>query len=319
MQNSNHLLHFNLQLFAEGGDGGTSASGTMGETAVAATPQTMGVKRGRSNPLADVKYGIQPDETLAQTTDVQQTENASTEIDRNAEFEKLIKGDYKDAYNQRVQETVQKRLKGTKEITDKYEALAPVLEILSKKHGVEEGNIDALIKAIEEDDSYFEEEALEKGMTVEELKRIRKIEKENSQLKAEMAENQRRANAAKLYGEWLRQAEEVKGIYPSFDLETELRNPAFRRLVQDPAIGVRTAYEAIHHDDVVQGAMQFTAQAVEQKLVNNIIAGGARPIENGNASQSASLTKSDVSQLSKADRAEIARRVARGEKITFSK
>ncbi len=318
MQNSNYLLRFNLQLFAEGagGDGGTSASGTMGETAAAATSQT-GVKRGKSNPLADVKYGIQPDETPAQTTDVQQNEDAGTEIDRNAEFEKLIKGDYKDVYNQRVQDTVQKRLKGTKEITDKYEALAPVLEILSEKHGVKEGDVDALIKAIEEDDYYFEEEAMEKGTTVDELKRIRKIERENSQLKAEMAETQRRENAARLYGEWMRQAEQVKAIYPSFDLEAELRNPAFRRLVQDPAIGVRTAYEAIHHDDVVAGAMQFTAQKVEQKLANNVIAGGARPIENGNASQSASLTKSDVSQLTKADRDEIVRRVARGEKIRF--
>ena len=63
--------------------------------------------------------------------------------------------------------------------------------------------------------------------------------------------------------------------------------------------------------------MQFTAKQVEQKLTNKIVANGARPTENGMTSQSASLTKSDVSQLTKADRAEIARRVARGEKIRF--
>ena len=315
MKNKNNLLRLDLQLFSEGGDGGTGESGAMGVTGTDATSQNLGVKKGKSNPLSDVKYGIQEEETSAQTTDVQ--EDASTEIDLDAEFEKLIKGDYKDIYNQRVQDTVQKRLKGTKEITDKYESLAPLLEILNKKYGVAEGDIKALVNAVEEDDSYFEEEALEKGISVEELKRIRKIEKENSQLKTEMAEAQRRENAARLYGEWMRQAEEVKAIYPSFDLEAELQNPAFRRLAQDPAIGVRTAYEAIHHNDVVQSAMQFTAQKVEQKLANNIIAGGARPIENGNASQSASLTKSDVSQLTKADRDEIVRRVARGEKIRF--
>jgi hypothetical protein len=63
--------------------------------------------------------------------------------------------------------------------------------------------------------------------------------------------------------------------------------------------------------------MQFTAKKVEQNLTNKIIANGARPSENGNSSQGASVTKSDVSALTKADRAEIARRVARGEKISF--
>ena len=81
--------------------------------------------------------------------------------------------------------------------------------------------------------------------------------------------------------------------------------------------GVRTAYEVIHKDEIIPAAMHMTAKTVEQKLTNKIIAGGARPSENGNSSQGASVTKSDVSQLTKADRAEIARRVARGEKISF--
>jgi hypothetical protein len=63
--------------------------------------------------------------------------------------------------------------------------------------------------------------------------------------------------------------------------------------------------------------MQYTAQAVERKITNKVIANGARPTENGISSQSATVTKSDVSLLTKADRQEIARRVARGEKISF--
>ena len=73
----------------------------------------------------------------------------------------------------------------------------------------------------------------------------------------------------------------------------------------------------IHKDDIIPAAMQFTAKTVEQKLTNKIIAGGARPSENGISSQSAAQVKSDVSQLTKADRAEIIRRVQRGEKIRF--
>ena len=52
--------------------------------------------------------------------------------------------------------------------------------------------------------------------------------------------------------------------------------------------------------------------------VNYILAAnGARPQENGMSSKSAAVVKSDVSQLTTADRQEIIRRVQRGEKIRF--
>ena len=301
-----------LQLFAEGasgGDGGTGAEGATGVSATAAGSQSKGVK---SNPLADVKYGIQPTE---ETTPAAEVVENPTE-DRNAKFEALIKGEYKDLYDQKMQDTVQKRLKSTKETVEKYEALAPTLDILAKKYGVDATNIEALNKAIEEDNSFFEEEALEKGITVEQLKEIRKMEKENAELKRQMEEQNRKDNANKVYSQWMNQAESTKQVYPSFDLRTEMQNPKFVDLLRSN-IDVRTAYEVIHKDDIIAGAMQFTAKKVEQNLTNKIIANGARPSENGNSSQGASVTKSDVSTLSKADRAEIARRVARGEKISF--
>ena len=299
----------NLQLFAEGGgDGGTGAEGTTGVSATAAVSQNKGVK---SNPLADVVYGKQAEET----TPAAEVVETPTE-DRNAKFEALIKGEYKDLFDQRMQDTVQKRLKSTKETVDKYNELAPTLEALAKKYGVDASDIKALNKAIEDDDSYYEQEALEKGITVEQLKEIRKMEKENSELKRQMEEQNRKENANKLYAQWMEQADKAKQVYPSFDLRAEMQNPKFVDLLRSN-IDVRTAYEVIHKDDIIAGAMQFTAKTVEQKLTNKIIANGARPSENGNSSQGASVTKSDVSTLTKADRAEIARRVARGEKISF--
>lgn len=297
----------NLQLFAEGS--GTGDGGAMGVTGEAATPQTKGVK----NPLADVKYGVQPE---AQATAVQDTETVETQPDRTAEYKKLIKGDFKDLYDADVQDIVQKRLKGTKEKTDKFDALIPTLETLAKKYGVNVDDIDALNAAIEDDDSYFEEEALEKGVTVQQLKEIRKMEKENAELKRQMQEQTAQQNASKLYSAWMEQAESAKQVYPSFDLRAEMQNPRFVDLLKSN-VDVRTAYEVLHKDEIIPAAMQFTAQKVEQKLANKIIANGARPTENGINSQAASQVKSDVSQLSKADRAEIARRVARGEKISF--
>jgi hypothetical protein len=305
----------NLQLFAEGGDGGTGAEGATGETATAAVSQKKGVK---SNPLADVKYGTQAEDE-APAAEVEATP-APTEVveDRNAKFEALIKGEYKDLYDARVQDTVQKRIKGTKETVDKYNALAPTLAMLAKKYGVDASDIEALNKAIEEDDSYYEEEALERGLSVEELKRIRKMERENAELRKMKEENDRRDNANRLYQQWMEQEQATKAVYPSFDLRTEMQNPKFLSLLRSN-IDVKTAFEVIHKDEIIPAAMQYTAQQVEQKIANKIIANGARPAENGNSSQGASLTKSDPTKLNKADRAEINRRVARGERITFTK
>lgn len=311
--NSKYLIPMlNLQLFADGGaaagagDGGTAQG--QGVTEAAALPQRKGVK---SDPLANVKYGIQEE---APAAEVQKTTVAQP--DRNAEFEKLIKGEYKDLYDARVQDTIQKRLKGTKETVDKYNALAPALEILAKKYGVDATDIDALNKAIEDDDSYFSEEALKRGMTVQQLKEIRKMERENADLKRQMSEKQTKDKADKLYASWMQQAEDAKKVYPSFDLRAEMNNPRFVDLLRSN-IDVRTAYEVLHKDEIIPAAMQFTAKKVEQNLTNKIIAGGARPSENGMSSQGAAVVKSDVSQLSRADRQEIIRRVQRGEKIRF--
>ena len=295
-----------LQLFAEGaGDGGTAEG--QGATAGVASQQ-----KAVKNPLANVKYGIQ--EEAAPVAEVQEETTAVADLD--AEFEALIKGKYKAQYDARTQDTIQKRLKNSKETVEKYNALSPTLEMLGKKYGVDAGDIEALNKAIQEDDSYYEEEALEKGITVQQLKEIRKMERENAALKAQMEEAQRQENGKKLYAAWMQQAEEAKQIYPSFDIQTEMANPKFVDLLRSN-IDVRTAYEVLHKDDIIRGAMQFTAQTVESKIAKKVASNGARPAENGMNSQSAAVVKSDVSQLSKADRAEIIRRVQRGEKIRF--
>ena len=309
----------NLQLFAEGGAGG-AAGGTGGDggtaqgqgvTAEAASQQTKGVK----NPLASVKYGIQED--AAPAAEVQQT---TEQPDLNAEFEQLIKGKFKDQYDARMQDTIRNRLKGKDsqitELTEKQDAVTPILEMLGKKYGVDAKDIEALNKAILDDDSYFEEEALQRGISVQQLKEIRKMERENADLRKQMQEQKTKENADKLYVQWLQQEQETKKVYPSFDMKAEMQNPEFVNLLRSN-VNVRTAYEVLHKDDIISGAMQFTAKTVESKIAKKIAAQGARPAENGMSSGSAAVVKSDVSQLSRADRDEIRRRVARGEKIRF--
>ena len=305
-----------LQVFAEGGaagagtgDGGTAQG--QGVTEVAAVPQNKGVK---NNPLANVRYGIQAQEGDAPDAGAQ-TETAA-KPDRNAEFERLIRGEYKDLYDARMQDTIQKRLRSSRETVDKYNALSPTIELLAKKYGVDAADIKALNKAIQEDDSFYEEEAMRRGMTVPQLKEIRKMERENAELKQMMQQRQTRENADRQYAAWMNQADEARQVYPSLDLKAEMNNPKFVDLLRSN-IDVRTAYEVLHKDEIIPAAMQFAAQTVEKKIAGKMMANGARPAENGMQSQGAAVVKSDVSQLSKADREEIRRRVARGEKIRF--
>lgn len=319
MENKERLLDIDLQLFAEGGsgggasggagsggaEGGTDAGGVEGVTGVAALSRSKGAK----NPLADVVYGKQAGGVEPAA------EAQSVSPDRNAQFEALIKGEWKAEYDARVQETVQKRLKSSKETVDRYNSLMPTLELLASKYGVDASDINALNEAIQQDDAYYEDEAIDRGLTVAQLKEIKAMERENAALKQQMQERESKANADRLYASWMSQAEQITQVYPGFDLNAEVQNPSFVQLLRSN-VDMKTAYEVIHKDEIIPAAMQFTAQRVEQKLANSIAANGRRPAENGRGSSTA-VVKSDVSQLSKADRQEIIRRVARGEKITF--
>ena len=309
------LPYFDLQFFGEGaggagggtGAGGDGAGAPSGQTAAApAQPQTTGVK---GNPLANVQYGKQDDAPAAGEQQINTDQ-------RNARFEELIKGEYKDLYDARVQDTIRQRLKGNEATVQKYNALAPVLDLLAGKYGVDVNNIEALSKAIEDDETFYEDEALEKGLTVEQVKEIRKMQRENAQLKAQMQQQQNQEQANALYAAWMQQAEQLKTVYPGFDLATELQSEQFRALLRSN-VPVQTAYEVVHKDEIIPAAMRFTAEKIQEKTVNSIRAGQRRPAEGAMASQGAVQIKSDVSQLTKADREEIARRVARGEKIRF--
>ena len=74
---------------------------------------------------------------------------------------------------------------------------------------------------------------------------------------------------------------------------------------------------AVHFDELMSGAIQVTAANTEKMVANNVRAKGNRPAENGTNAQSAFTVKDDPSKLTKQDFEEIARRVARGEIISF--
>ncbi len=299
---------FDIQLFGEGGGDGGTGAGTAGEGPAGAESAPAQPKGARNNPLADVKYGKQEAASGAPAQEV--TDG------RRSEFEAMIKGEYKDLYDERVQNTIQKRLKGQEETIARYNALAPVMEMLAGKYGVDVGDVDALSKAIEEDETFYEDEALEKGLTVQQVKEIRKMQRENEALKQQMDQARQQERADQIIAQWQTEAEAVKKTYPSFDLEAELQNDQFRKLLTSN-VDVQTAFLVVHKDEIIPAAMQFTANKIEEKVANKVRAGQMRPQEGAMSQRSPVQVKSDVSKLTKEDRREIERRVARGERISF--
>ena len=269
---------YSVQLFAEDGAAGTGGQ----ETAAFARPQTGDAR----TPAATDRSDGTPDAG----------EHRDAAADRAARFEALIKGEYKDLYDQRVQDTIQKRLKGSAGIVQKYRELSPTLELLGQRYGVDASDPEALRRAIEA------EKAPDSG---------------SEETKAPgQAESLRQERARRQLSDWLRQAEVTKTRYPSFDLQQEARDPRFRSLLRS-GVPLQTAFEVLHQQEILPAAMAYSARRAEERMADSVIAGQLRPAEGAMGGQSPVLSKRDVSRLTRAERDEIDRRVARGEKIRF--
>lgn len=322
----------NLQLFAEGGgaSGGAGAGAGAGEGAgvtgqeAAAPAQT---RAKRENPLANVKYGVQPqpEQSAGQAAAAEEQQDQGKAAPQEETFEALIKGKYKQDYDKSVQAIVKERLKNSKQAEAALQGLTPMLQALAEKNGMEGFDVSnadmlkALSDRVTNDDSLYEEEASRRGMEVSTLKQLKALERRNQEL-TQREEQDRQVQAIQQHLQQLvTQGQQVKSIYPSFDLQQELdTNPAFLRLTSpEVGIDVRTAYEITHKDEIMAGSMQYAVQRTQQQMAQAVQAQGRRPMENGMVSTPPTDVKPDPSKWTKADRAEVRRRVAAGEKIVL--
>ena len=192
----------------------------------------------------------------------------------------------------------------------------PLIDMLMQRYKISDGDIGKLTAAIENDDAYWSEAAEEAGMSVEQYKQFQKLQRENAALMRDQQQRRSQQAAQQQLQKWYGEAEQVKGVYPSFDLNAEVKNQQFLSMLKS-GVPMQHAYEVVHLDDIKAGVAKMQAKATERQVVDGIRAKGARPQENGTTSQSAFTVKDDVGKLTKAERAEIARRVARGEIIKF--
>lgn len=309
-----NLLKLNLTVFdggaAAGGEGGTGGNGNDGQ----AIGQPVGGEGATKNgDFKNVVFGKQPEAEPAGADDATAEPTVKTPKERKAEFESLIKGEYKNEFAERFQSEFNKRHRGYKELEENFNRADRVLGILAEKYG--ENNIDKLEELIINDHSQLEQEALEKGIDVEQLAQIKRLkaEADSERRRRERVEGERRADEQ--YQRWVEQANAMKETFPDFDINTEIQNPAFMDLLQR-GISVDHAYKILHYDDIIKSTITDAMQKSSKATADTIAARGSRPKENGNTG-SAVIYKTDVSKLSKADRAEIAKRVARGETIRF--
>ena len=225
-------------------------------------------------------------------------------------------------YNKQMQAVVQSRLRNAKAAEESLAKMTPALELLARRHGMDTANMDydALAKAISDDDSYYEDLALEKGVTLETAKRIDQQERDHARQQREQARNLEQQKLQNHFMKLEQQGEALKKVFPKFDLRTELRNPVFARMTSpNVGVSVEDAYHAVHRREIMQAGMQVTAQQTKQKISNAIQAGSRRPAENGTSGQSASVTTFDYGKASKAQRDALKQQIraaaARGEKL----
>ena len=226
-------------------------------------------------------------------------------------------------YNKQMQAVIRARLKDEGSAKESLAKMAPALEVLARKHGQDPSNPDyeALAKAINDDDAYYEDKALELGVSVEAAKRIDQQERDTARQQKEEARNLEQQRLHDHFVKLEQQGEALKKVFPKFDLRTELQNPAFARMVApgQGIMSVEDAYRAVHRKEIDAAQSQVIAQQTRQKISNAIQAGSRRPDENGTSGQSASVTTFDYSKASKAQRDALKQQIraaaARGEKL----
>ena len=322
----------NLQLFAgEGaGDGGGEGAAT-GESAVDPGQQRLlelGVPADKIRKNRAYKLSAAPVKPEAQKQDAQEepqqeqvaaaedpAEEPKTEPNARMSWEEIMADP---EYNKQMQAVVQSRLRSAKGAEETLGKLTPALELLARQHNLDPANIDydALAKAISDDESYYEDKALEMGVSIETAKKMDQMERDDARQQREQARTLEEQKIQQHFVKLEQQAEAMKKVFPNFDLRTELQNPAFVRMTSpNVGISVEDAYYAVHRKELQAAAMQVAAQKTAPKISNDIQAGSRRPNENGTSGQAPSVTTFDYRSASPEQREALKARIRSGEKI----
>lgn len=303
-----------LQLFAEGDGGGEGA--TTGVEAVDPGQQRLlelGVPADKIRNRAKKAPAKVPDGSVSPPAEQQKPtdqaaadkpteENPKSDAPPRMSWDDIMKDP---EYNKEMQAVVQARLRSAKGAEDALQKLAPALEVMARKYGLDPTNIDydALSKKVNDDESHYEDKALEMGVDIETARKLDQKERDEARQKRQEAITLEQQRFQDHIASLERQAEAMKTVFPKFDLRTELRNPVFARMTSPSGgVSVEDAYYAIHRKELQVATAQASAQATAKQISNAIQANGRRPQENGTSGQAPSVTTFDYSKASKEQR-----------------
>lgn len=311
----------NLQLFAEGGDGGSG----VGEGAPSAgTAETGEETSSPSSEGFGKEENAAPDEAEDRDSESKgEEEKKPSPAERRKKFGQMMSGEYKDLmdeYTDTVSRAVERRITASPEMRG-------LLEAIAEKYGTDATDLVALTEAVKngvvKDDSYFEKIAMEKGVSVKTARELDKLETQNRRLTAQQEAAaqmqkaaQEQARIAQIQAQWDAEAEALKAKYPEFDREEVLANPEVGKIMR-AGCSMEAAYRAAYFDRLMAWQTAATAQQTEQGVLNRVQQRGSRPSENGTRPGGAVQTRMDVEHMSRKDREALEKRVLRGEIITF--
>ncbi len=111
---------------------------------------------------------------------------------------------------------------------------------------------------------------------------------------------------------WKTQADELAAKYPDFKLRETVKDPVFLKLLKS-GVSMDTAYKALNFDTL----LSLELERYRARMLDDIRVRGMRPGENGLISGGGVNIGMGAMSFSRKERAEIARRVEKGEKIVL--
>ena len=234
------------------------------------------------------------------------------------EWNDAKKGKYKDLYARDVQAAIKDRFKNQEDANAKLAKVLPALSAIAKQRGIDENDLDGLVKNILDDDTLYEEDAEKMGMTVEGYRNYQAMLQENERLKEQEKEQQEQIFFRQHMQKLATQAEALKKEFPNFDLRAELQDERFRKLTSpNSGLDLRTAYYALHHDELEPQAMAYGIQRAQKQISQTLQANRRRPVEAASKAGRPAQVSVDPSKMTREERQRLLERARRGEKIVF--
>lgn len=338
----------NLQLFAEGGgDGGAAGDGAEAAPAVQAPELRPAQERlaKRSRPGRAVKAApaaeepsqspagdSSPDGGAQETQEEKPEEQKEPEpkltdpAEKRRAFGQLMQSEYAAEFEEALQRASEMAVQNVLD----NPAVKGLMDALGEAYGIDvqsADNLAALTEAVKngkvKNDEYYETLAAERGISVKTAREMDRMESELQRANAEKqraeqirqaAEHQQRAAAVR--AQWEAEAAQLKVKYPAFELDEVLNNPSVADMIRR-GIGLEAAYRAAYFDQLMEASTARTAQQVEQGVAARIQQRAQRPAENGAHPGGAAEMKVDVAHMTAKQRAELAKRARRGERIVL--